>query len=117
MYFSPRQIPELKAFSLMERAVIVQRAQHLMPAPRRWLANVLKLVVLSCLFVLLVNVAGWYWQVLTLLAAGLSYPLLLQPINLNLARPYLAAAIKHYQQQLSENRDNEASDSNDQTPL
>jgi len=70
------------------------RAQHLMPTPRKWTANMIKLVVLSALFVLLVNVEGWYWQVLTLLAAGLSYPLLLQPINLNIARPFIPTAVE-----------------------
>lgn len=93
IYFSPRQVPELKQFTLTERAALVLQAQHLMPTPRRWLANMIKLVVLSALFVLLINVQGWYWQVLTLLAAGLSYPLLLQPVNLNLARPYIPKAV------------------------
>lgn len=103
LYFSPRQLPELKEFNLTERAAIVHHALHMMPTPRRWLANIFKLVVLSSLFVLLVNVTGWYWQVLTLLAAGLSYPLLLQPISLNLCRPYLPAAIKQFR--LAQKRD------------
>lgn len=110
-YLSPRQLPELQRFNLMERASIVAVAQSLMPAPRRWLANVLKVIVLSGLFVLLVNVTGWYWQVLTLLLAGLSYPLLLQPITLNLARPFLPAAIKQFElSRRDEDEDDLASD-------
>lgn len=92
-YVSPRQIPELQSFSLVERAQIVQLAERLMPVPRRWCGNMIKLLVLGLFFYSLVNVSGWYWQALALLLAVLCYPLIIQPITLNLARPYYKEAV------------------------
>ncbi|RUO30272.1 DUF6170 family protein [Aliidiomarina soli] len=99
LYWSARKIPELAPFRATERAQIIQLAAHTMPLPRRYLTNFLKLLVLAALFWQLVTLEGWGLRIVALLAAGLFYPLLLHPLTLNLARPYLKDAAEQFQQQ------------------
>ena len=99
IHWSARNIPELAPFRATQRAVIIQMAARAMPLPRRYLANALKLVVLSVLFWQLVSIESWAWRIVALLATGLLYPLLLHPLTLNLAKPYLAAAADDYRRE------------------
>ncbi|RUO79784.1 hypothetical protein CWI84_09145 [Idiomarina tyrosinivorans] len=109
MYFSPRSIPQLAPYSLIERATIVRLANEMMPVPRRFVANMSKLVLLSALFVLLVSIDNWGARIVALLAVGLCYPLILQPIALNLSLPYLDAAVKRFEAERSSAVDDELS--------
>lgn len=102
IHWSTRTIPELAPFRATQRAVIIRLAAHAMPLPRRYLTNFLKLIVLIALFWQLVSIESWVWRIVALLAAGLLYPLLLHPLTLNLAKPYLAQAVKEYQRDHSE---------------
>lgn len=97
IYWSARKIPALAPFRATERAVIIQMAARGMPLPRRYFANTLKLLVLIVLFWQLVSVEGWTLRIIALLAAGIFYPLLLHPLTLNLALPYLPEAAEEYQ--------------------
>ena len=92
IHWSARKIPALAPFRATQRAVIIQIAARSMPLPRRYLTNALKLVVLSVLFWQLVSIESWTLRIIALLATGLLYPLLLHPLTLNLAKPYLPAA-------------------------
>lgn len=96
IHWSARKIPALAPFRATQRAVIIQIAARSMPLPRRYLANALKLVVLSALFWQLVSIESWTLRIIALLVTGLLYPLLLHPLTLNLAKPYLAAAAEEY---------------------
>lgn len=96
LYWSARKIPELSAFKATERAQIIQLAARSMPLPRRYLTNLLKLIVLITLFWQLVSLESWTLRIVALLAAGLLYPLLLHPLTLNLSRPYLASAASEF---------------------
>ncbi|CUS47147.1 MAG: hypothetical protein HLUCCO02_07690 [Idiomarinaceae bacterium HL-53] len=89
MYFSTKNIPELAELSPRERIAAVHEAARNMPFARRALAVTLKALVLIALFWSLLYIPGIGWKLLCLLIAGLLYPLLLFPITLNLARPYL----------------------------
>lgn len=109
LYWSARKIPELAPFRATERAQIIQRAARSMPLPRRYLTNFLKLLVLIALFWQLVTVQGWGLRILALLAAGLLYPLLLHPLTLNLARPYLAQAAADFQAEQNEQKQDSGS--------
>lgn len=93
IYFSSKNIKVLEPFSPTERIAIIQGAAKNMPFARRALASGLKLLILIGLFWSLVYVPGVLWKVLSLLAAGLLYPLLLMPVTLNLAMPYLSDEI------------------------
>lgn len=111
IYFSARKVPLLAPYRATQRAVIIQMAARAMPLPRRYLTNTLKLLVLIALFWQLVSVEGWGLRIFALLAAGLLYPLLLHPLTLNLARPYLGEAVKAYEAQQLE----QAATDSDQT--
>ena len=110
IYWSARKIPGLASFRATERAVIIQMAARLMPVPRRFVTNMLKLGVLIVLFWQLVEVESWGMRILALLLAGLLYPLLLHPLTLNLSRPYLPAAVQSYQAQQAEAQTLESDD-------
>lgn len=99
IYWSARKIPELAPFRATQRAVIIQMAARAMPLPRRYLTNTLKLIVLIILFWQLVSIEGWGLRIAALLAAGLLYPLLLHPLTLNLAKPYLSEAVAEYERE------------------
>ncbi|MCC5880428.1 MAG: hypothetical protein JJU03_11105 [Idiomarina sp.] len=102
IYWSARKIPSLAKFRATERAQIIQGAARAMPLPRRFFTNTLKLLVLIVLFWQLVSVEGWTLRILALLAAGLLYPLLLHPLTLNLALPYLPQAAEDFRAQQEE---------------
>lgn len=94
VYFSTKHIEELQAFSPTERVAIIQGAAKAMPFGRRALANTLKVIILIALFWSLIEVPGILWKVLSLLAAGILYPILLFPVTLTLARPYIGDEIE-----------------------
>lgn len=96
-YLSPRQVPQLRPFKATERAQIVHLAQQKMPIGRRYVSGGVKLLVLIALFWQLISVQSLGWRITALLAAGLLYPLLLAPLSLNFARPYLDEAIREFQ--------------------
>ena len=105
IHWSARSIPELAPFRATQRAVIIRMAAHAMPLPRRYLTNLLKLIVLITLFWQLVSIESWAWRIIALLAAGLLYPLLLHPLTLNLAKPYLAKAAQEFEREHAEQSD------------
>lgn len=110
IYWSARKIPALAPFRATERAVIIQMAARSMPLPRRYFANTLKLLVLIVLFWQLVSVESWTLRIIALLAAGIFYPLLLHPLTLNLALPYISGAADEYQKQRTEREQETESD-------
>lgn len=96
IYWSARKIPGLADFRATERAQIIQLAARAMPLPRRYLTNTLKLVVLMVLFWQLISIEGWALRIVALVAAGLLYPLLLHPLTMNLALPYIPDAAREF---------------------
>ncbi len=93
VYFSSKNIEVLQPFTAAERVEIIQGAAKSMPYGRRAVAVILKLLLLIGLFWALLFVPGIIWKVVSLLAAGLLYPLLLMPVTLNLALPYISDEI------------------------
>ncbi len=98
IYWSARKIPALAPFRAIERAQIIQLAARSMPLPRRYMTNALKLIVLIALFWQLVTLQGWGLRLIALLSVGIFYPLLLHPLTLNLARPYIPQAIREFEE-------------------
>lgn len=93
LYFTSKNIAVLAPFGPRERIDIIQTAASKMPFMRRAITTCLKAVLLIALFAALVYLPGIFWKVIGLLAAGIFYPLLLMPITLNMARPYLASEV------------------------
>ncbi|EGN74665.1 hypothetical protein A28LD_1681 [Idiomarina sp. A28L] len=97
IYFSPRNIPALRSYSALERIHIVSNAAKLMPFGRKAVANVLKVILLVALFWALLYVQGIALKIVALLAVGLLYPLVLQPITTSLAVPYVPEAVREFE--------------------
>ena len=121
IYLSPRHVPALKNYSVMQRAHIVANATAAMPFERKAIANVLKVLLLIALFWSLLSVPGTAWKIIALLAVGLLYPLVLMPVSLSLAVPYIPEAIREYERSQAysnhepgaEQQNSDNSDSND----
>ncbi|MCL4409311.1 MAG: DUF6170 family protein [Gammaproteobacteria bacterium] len=96
IYFSPRKIKALEGFTALERAQIVAMAARDMPFERKALANTLKVILLVAMFWILLDVPGIALKITALIAVGLLYPLVLQPITLTLAIPYIPKAAERF---------------------
>lgn len=95
LYLSSRHIAALKDFSTSERLMIISLAIQQMPVPQKMLLNVLKLGILTPLFLALAKVEGWdllYY----LVPAVLLYPIVTRPITLTLCAPFIDSAIENY---------------------
>lgn len=97
-YLKSSQIPELKPYTFTQRAQIIKLAQAHFTVPDKFILNIAKLVVLSPIFVMVAQFEAW-WMLIPMLIVGLCYPLITNPIQLNLAKKYLAKALKNYQAQ------------------
>lgn len=97
IYFSPSKIKALEGYSTLERAHIVSLAARQMPFERKAVANVLKVILLVAMFWILLDVPGIALKIIALLAVGLLYPLVLQPITLTMAAPYIPEAASRFQ--------------------
>lgn len=107
MFFSLKNIPTLSGYSTLQRVEILQAAARLMPFKRRALANTLKAFVLIALFWPLIYVPGIVWKVTSLFAVVLLYPLLLMPITLNFALPFIPEARTAFDQNKQANQPQE----------
>ncbi|MCC5855565.1 MAG: hypothetical protein JJU10_07815 [Idiomarina sp.] len=112
LWFSSKNIEELQEFSPNERIFIIHQAAKDMPFGRRAVATVLKLILLIALFWSLLYVPGMIWKILSLLAVGLLYPLVLFPVTLTLARPYLKVHAQRFKANREYARNEPGSDNN-----
>lgn len=95
-YLKSSQIPELKAYSFTERATIIQQALTRLTVPEKFVLNISKLIILAPIFVMIARFQEW-WMLIPMLITGICYPLITNPIQLNLARRHLDAALKSWQ--------------------
>lgn len=93
LYFSTKQIPQLRDLSLQQRMVALEHAALKMTVPERSLLNVLKLLIIVPVFVFILQASeNWYalvWAALVLLV----YPLFIKPLQYSLSAKYLAEDI------------------------
>ncbi|EWH08516.1 hypothetical protein DS2_16951 [Catenovulum agarivorans DS-2] len=94
-YLKSSQIPELKSFSFTERAQILLLATSYMTVPDKFILNMAKLCVLAPIFIMVAKFEEW-WMLIPMLIVGLCYPLITNPIQLNLAKKHLGKAIKTF---------------------
>lgn len=99
--FSSKNIAGLESYSLSQRVHLIHLAGKLMPFWRRVFSNTLKVLLLIGVFWSILYLPGVGLKLLAILAAGLLYPLVLYPVTLNLALPYLNEAKTEYEQDLA----------------
>ena len=95
--FFTSQLPELKHLKVRQRQAVVAIALSMLPATDRVLLRIVKLILLSPLFLLFTVFKGWE-LIPFLILGGLCYPLLTTPIEVNFAKKYLAKALEQYSQ-------------------
>lgn len=90
LYFSSKQIPQLHGLSLTQRLDALQAAQKKLSGPEKLLLNVLKLVILTPVFVFILQVSQNWLALLWALLVCLLYPIIFKPIELGLCSKYLS---------------------------
>jgi len=87
LYFSSKNIPQLKDRSIKERQVIIQKATAKLNTPEKLLLNLIKLGILVPMFLYLVWLDGWM-LVLPLLTAFFVYKTLYNTLFFKLITKY-----------------------------
>lgn len=90
LYFSSKQIPQLHGLSLTQRLDALQGAQKKLSGPEKLLLNVLKLAILTPVFVLILQVSQNWLALLWALLVCLLYPIIIKPLELGLCSKYLS---------------------------
>ncbi|GEM_PF-2402648 len=103
-YFKSSQIPELKDYTFTERARIITQAQAYFTVPDKFIVNIAKLLVLSPLFIMVAKFEEW-WMLLPMIVVVFCYPLITNPIQLNIAKKYLPQAIKVFKAESEQMKD------------
>lgn len=88
LYLNSKNIPELAGLNFSQRMDILRRAADMLPVPTKIGLNIVKLLVLTPLFLLIARASGldilWYALALVVL-----YPLVTRPLTFLLCRPFL----------------------------
>jgi hypothetical protein len=89
IYFNSQSIPELQGLNFSQRMQVIRAAADRLPAPTKITLNIIKLVILSVLFILIARAEGWAIAGYVLLLVVL-YPLITRPLTFYLCRKHLA---------------------------
>lgn len=92
LYFTARQLPNLEKVPLQERLAIIANAQKKLTLPEKLFLNLIKLFILTSIFVLLTGQFEIPTVIIGIIGAILLYPLLLRPIHLTILSKYLEKA-------------------------
>ncbi|ASD66470.1 hypothetical protein [Pseudoalteromonas piscicida] len=95
MHFRLSQIEQLRAFKLRDKQVILRLALSHLDAKTKVVLRVAKLLLLTPFFASLVVFEGWL-LLPVLLVAGLIYPLLTTPLEIQFGKPKLTQAIDEF---------------------
>lgn len=95
IYFTSRKIPALQGLKFTQRADIIKIALSYMSTPQKTILNILKLLIITPLFLILASVDGWH-VLLYLVAVGLTYPLITNPLSYYFIRNNLERAKDDY---------------------
>ncbi len=93
MYFLLSQVPVLQGLNHTKRREIVNQALAAMPPGKKIMLNIIKLLLITPLFLLIATLDSWM-MLPWLLLAGTAYPLAVTPVCILFALPYLEQAIK-----------------------
>ncbi|MDX1677576.1 DUF6170 family protein [Arsukibacterium sp.] len=90
LYFNSHKIPELRGLNFAQRMQVVRACADKLPAPTKVGLNILKLLVLSGLFILIARADGWAIAGYVLLLI-IAYPLITRPITYALCQSQFSA--------------------------
>ena len=91
MYFTSHNIPALQGLKLQQRMLVVKQALSELPATKKIILNLLKIVILGHFFSIFARYQGWE-MLPYLLVGGLLYPLITNPVTYHLVNKQLPAA-------------------------
>lgn len=89
LYFNSQSIPELQGLSFAQRMQVLRTAADRLPVPTKILLNIVKLILLSVLFIFIARAEGMAIVGYILLLV-IIYPLLTRPLTYYLCRKSLA---------------------------
>ncbi|WP_394185201.1 hypothetical protein [Pseudoalteromonas tetraodonis] len=95
--FFSSQVDELKHLKVRQRQTVIAISLSMLSPSDRVLMRIVKLMLLSPFFLIFTLFEGWL-LVPFLIVAGLSYPLLTAPVDVNFAKKHLGAALKQFEQ-------------------
>lgn len=90
LYFSSKAIPELAGLNFNQRMQVIRLAAAQLAAPTKVLLNIIKLLILTPLFLLIARSSGWQIAGYIILLL-ISYPIITRPITFALCRPKMPA--------------------------
>ncbi len=96
LHFTTQHIPELAGLNFKQRMMVVRQAVNLLSTPKKVLLNLLKLIILAHFFSILTRFEGWV-LLPYLFAAGMIYPLVINPLTFMLAQDKMAGARQQLQ--------------------
>ena len=91
------QVTQLKSFKIRQRQQIIAIALSMLTPMQKISLRIIKLILLIPVFLSLAYIEGWL-LLPVLLVAGLSYPLLTTPVEIQFSKHYLSKAIKQFEQ-------------------
>ena len=95
--FFSSHVDELKHLKVRQRQTVIAISLSMLSPSDRVLMRIVKLMLLSPFFLIFTLFEGWL-LVPFLIVAGLSYPLLTAPEDVNFAKKHLGAALKQFDQ-------------------
>ncbi len=89
LYFTARQLPNLDSLPLQERLATIADAQKRLTLPEKLFLNLIKLAILTSIFVLFTGQFEPFTVVIGVILSIALYPLLLRPLHLTILSKYL----------------------------
>jgi len=89
LYFNSQNIPELAGLTFAQRMQVIRTAADKLSAPIKIALNIIKLILLSTLFILIARAEGWTIVGYVLLLV-IAYPLITRPLTFYLCRDQFA---------------------------
>lgn len=93
LYFNSQSIPELAGLNFAQRMQVLRTAADRLPAPTKISLNIVKLIILSALFIMIARADGIAIVGYVVLLVVV-YPLLTRPLTYYLCRKSLATIRK-----------------------
>ncbi|UOB72724.1 DUF6170 family protein [Pseudoalteromonas sp. APM04] len=94
--FFSSQLKQLQHLKIRERQLVIARSLSMLSPTDRVLLRIIKILLLSPLFLIFTLFEGWI-IIPFLILGGLFYPLLTAPVDINFARKNLEEALQQHE--------------------